>query len=164
MSLYLTNNIKALGGKRFKEVAVIELHSHRVSHFATAKLSVAFVFTLAVLAFVAVWFATIAGAEPRADLNKGRALAKKLCGRCHAVDLKDASNLPKAPPFRTLAARYSVWGLQEALAEGIVVGHPAMPEFALTPQEIFHLLSYMETLAPAKQSKDQGKGASGRSK
>ncbi|HWL21031.1 MAG TPA: cytochrome c, partial [Bradyrhizobium sp.] len=34
----------------------------------------------------------------------------------------------------------------EALAEGIVTGHPAMPEFQLSPDEIHDLLSYLKTL------------------
>ena len=35
--------------------------------------------------------------------------------------------------------------LAEALAEGIVVGHPIMPEFAFDPPEIYTLLTYIES-------------------
>jgi hypothetical protein len=55
-----------------------------------------------------------------------------------------------APPFRELPKRYPVDHLAEALAEGIVTGHPAMPEFTFTPREIEALLSYLSTLAPVK--------------
>ena len=78
--------------------------------------------------------------------NNGRELADRLCARCHAIHVNDRSKLPLAPPFRDIANRYSVWGLQEALAEGIVVGHPQMPEFVLNPDEIFELLTYMDSL------------------
>jgi hypothetical protein len=36
--------------------------------------------------------------------------------------------------------------LQEALAEGIVTGHPTMPEFRLDPGQIGDLISFMKSL------------------
>jgi mono/diheme cytochrome c family protein len=36
--------------------------------------------------------------------------------------------------------------LDEALAEGITVGHPDMPEFVLEPDEIAALIAYLESL------------------
>ncbi|CCD98421.1 conserved hypothetical protein [Bradyrhizobium sp. STM 3809] len=42
--------------------------------------------------------------------------------------------------------RYPIETLGEALAEGIVTGHPAMPQFELTPPEINDLLSYLKSL------------------
>ena len=83
------------------------------------------------------------------DVAAGRELAQRLCARCHAIAPKGSSPLPKAPPFRTIASSYSVWLLQEALAEGIVTGHAAMPEFKLKPREIGNLLGYMATLGKA---------------
>jgi cytochrome c len=56
-----------------------------------------------------------------------------------------------APPFRDLPKRYPVDHLAEALAEGIVTGHPAMPEFTFTPREIEALLSYLSSLAPERK-------------
>ena len=79
-------------------------------------------------------------------LEEGQVVAMRLCARCHAVSTDDVSPFEPAPPFRDIAARYSVWHLQEALAEGIVVGHDAMPRFALPPEDIDALLAYMETL------------------
>ena len=82
------------------------------------------------------------------ELERGRDLAQTMCGACHAIgDDGDSANA-EAPPFRVIAERYSVWNLQEALAEGILVGHPDMPQFTLEPDEINALLSYMETLGP----------------
>ena len=76
----------------------------------------------------------------------GKQLAEDKCGRCHAIDRTGESPLKTAPPFRVVANRYSVWGLQEALAEGIVVGHAVMPEFVLEPAQIQNLLGYMASL------------------
>ena len=41
-----------------------------------------------------------------------------------------------APPFGDLSKRYPSENLAEALAEGIVTGHPAMPRFTFEPREI----------------------------
>ena len=60
---------------------------------------------------------------------QGHALAEEKCARCHAIGPEGESTLPIAPAFRTLSERYPVDDLEEALAEGIVSGHPAMPEF-----------------------------------
>ena len=95
--------------------------------------------------------ALAANAADSESVAAGRILAKRHCGRCHAIGPADHSRLRRAVPFRVIAARYSVWDLQEALAEGIVVGHPAMPKFIFTPKDIGALLSYMDTLTPAKR-------------
>ena len=42
--------------------------------------------------------------------------------------------------------RYPVENLEEALAEGIVTGHPTMPEFRLDPDQIENLIAYLKTL------------------
>jgi hypothetical protein len=36
--------------------------------------------------------------------------------------------------------------LQEALAEGVVTAHPAMPEFMFEPDEIGDLIAYLDAL------------------
>jgi cytochrome c len=51
-----------------------------------------------------------------------------------------------APPFRTLHRRYPVETLHEALAEGIVTGHPTMPEFRLDPDQIGDLIAFLKSL------------------
>jgi hypothetical protein len=43
-----------------------------------------------------------------------------------------------------------VENLSEALAEGIIVGHPEMPRFELTPHQIEDFLSYLKSLEPSK--------------
>ena len=74
----------------------------------------------------------------------GEGLAKQLCADCHAIGASDLSPRLEAPPFRTLGEAYPVEHLAEALAEGIIVGHPDMPVFELSPDQISDLLSYLE--------------------
>ena len=56
------------------------------------------------------------------------------------------SPLRIAPPFRTLHERYPIDDLAEALAEGIVTGHPTMPEFRLDPAQINDVIAYLKSL------------------
>jgi cytochrome c len=90
-----------------------------------------------------------AGRAKAQDLAQGRRLAEQNCARCHAIGRTGTSPHPSAPPFRVIAARGHVEDLQEALAEGIMVGHPDMPEFELQPVQIAAFLSYLRSLAPA---------------
>jgi mono/diheme cytochrome c family protein len=86
-------------------------------------------------------------------LERGRAIAEKNCARCHAVGATGESPLKPAPPFRDLPQRYPVENLAEALAEGIVTGHPAMPEFTFQPDEIDALLTYIASLGRGAAAK-----------
>jgi mono/diheme cytochrome c family protein len=79
-------------------------------------------------------------------VERGHALAVRNCGACHAVEREGRSPLPAAPPFRTLEGRYPIESLAESLAEGIISGHPEMPERAFAPEEIDALLAYLATL------------------
>ena len=82
------------------------------------------------------------------DVQRGKAIAKRLCARCHSVTPGADSPVALAPPFRQLPQRYPVEHLAEALAEGIVTGHPDMPQFKFSPAEIDALLSFIDSLAP----------------
>ncbi|MES2192891.1 MAG: cytochrome c [Pseudomonadota bacterium] len=78
--------------------------------------------------------------------QRGKTFALTNCARCHSIDSATPSPLKIAPPFRTLHKRYPIESLAEALAEGIVTGHPTMPEFRLEPDQIHDLLSFLKTL------------------
>lgn len=80
------------------------------------------------------------------NVERGRALARSECARCHAVGRTGASQLRQAPPFRTLHERYPVDDLAEALTEGIRTGHPSMPEFRFDPDQAEALIAYLKTL------------------
>ena len=91
--------------------------------------------------------ATLATGGALADsADRGFVFAKANCSSCHAIGRYDESLLPIAPPFRTLHERYPVEDLQEALAEGIVTGHPSMPQFQLDGAQINQLIDYLKTL------------------
>jgi hypothetical protein len=66
--------------------------------------------------------------------------------RCHAIGKFGESPLKIAPPFRTLHERYPVEDLQEPLAEGIITGHPTMPEFRFDPGQVGDIIAYLKTL------------------
>lgn len=100
---------------------------------------------LALTLLVVVSTTLAAGAET-ADIQAGQELAEHYCGRCHAVDLHGDSPHRAAPPLRTFGDKWPLESLEEALAEGIVVGHPDMPEMAFDPDEIANLLGYIATL------------------
>ena len=102
------------------------------------------------IALATVAYATGAYADIQAEeIEKGRAFATANCARCHALGMDDASPHPKAPPFRVVVERYPSENLAEALAEGIVSGHPDMPVFVLKPEEIEAFLAYLDSLGPS---------------
>jgi mono/diheme cytochrome c family protein len=99
---------------------------------------------LNVLAIILMLGASTAAFGQSAD--RGRVFAQTHCASCHAIDKTGDSPFAAAPPFRALHKRYRVEALAEALAEGISTGHPAMPEFTLTPRQIGDFLSFLKTL------------------
>jgi cytochrome c len=78
--------------------------------------------------------------------KRGEALLTAHCSRCHAVGRTGASPHPEAPLFRALSRRYSIDGLAEALAEGLSVGHPDMPEFVFDSDEVGAILAYLRSI------------------
>jgi mono/diheme cytochrome c family protein len=78
--------------------------------------------------------------------QRGRVFVQVNCAKCHAVGRIGESPLSIAPAFRTLHKRYPVESLQEALAEGIVTGHPSMPEFSLPPDQVEAVIAYLKSL------------------
>jgi cytochrome c len=78
--------------------------------------------------------------------QRGRTFALANCSSCHSIDKVSPSPLRIAPPFHELHGRYPVETLEEALAEGIVTGHPNMPEFRLAPDQIGNFIAFLKTL------------------
>jgi cytochrome c len=87
-----------------------------------------------------------------AHIRRGQAIARAHCARCHAIDRHGESPNPKAPPFRLLHRRFPLEQIEEALAEGIMVGHngPEMPQFVLGPGQINDLIAYIHTISTAQ--------------
>lgn len=97
-------------------------------------------------ALAAVILAAAAPAADAASVRQGQQLAKLYCASCHAIDKVSPSPLTIAPPFRELHNRYPIETLEEALAEGIMTGHPTMPQFQFDPDQIADFLAFLRTL------------------
>jgi cytochrome c len=78
--------------------------------------------------------------------QRGFVLLREDCSRCHAIGKVGESPLKIAPPFRTLHERYPVEDLEEPLAEGIITGHPTMPEFRFDPGQVGDIIAYLKSL------------------
>ena len=85
-----------------------------------------------------------AALEPAAQ--RGQTFVRANCSQCHSIDKISASPLKIAPPFRTLHLQYPVENLAEALAEGIMTGHPSMPQFQLDPGQVGDVIAYLQSL------------------
>lgn len=87
-------------------------------------------------------------AQSKAEVLAGRKIAADNCAPCHATGKTGSSRRQGAPPFRILSKRYNLEELQEALVEGVTVGHKGvdMPEFQFTPDRADALIAYMKSL------------------
>jgi len=87
-----------------------------------------------------------ANAQDAVALKRGEALLAKDCSRCHATARTGESRHPQAPLFRTLAKRYPIESLEEALGEGIISGHPDMPEFKFEGDDVGAIIAYLKSI------------------
>jgi cytochrome c len=90
--------------------------------------------------------ATTAFAEDAPALKRGESILTENCGRCHATARIGVSRHPEAPPFRTLGKRYPIEYLEEALGEGIISGHPDMPEFTFDGDDVGAIIAYLKSI------------------
>src|SRR5262245_42168098 len=97
-------------------------------------------------ALVAVILFSVTAPAAAENPQQGKRLALTYCAKCHAIDKVSPSPLKIAPPFRTLHERYPVEMLQEALAEGIVTGHPTMPQFSFDADQVADFMAFLKTL------------------
>ena len=65
---------------------------------------------------------------------------------CHAVGRFDATPWKSAPPLREVHKRYPVEDLAEALAEGLITGHPSKPEFRFDARDVDDIIDYLKSL------------------
>ncbi len=87
-----------------------------------------------------------AAAADAATLKHGHDLLQRDCARCHAVGRTGRSPHKGAPAFRFLAKGYPIDSLEELLAEGIVSGHPDMPEFSFDPGDVGAIIAYLKSI------------------
>jgi mono/diheme cytochrome c family protein len=92
----------------------------------------------------------VALAQGTADLTprerRGEALLARLCSGCHAIGRTGTGAHPEAPLFRALSRRYKIEALEEALAEGLISGHPDMPEFRFSAEEVGEVVAYLNAI------------------
>lgn len=84
--------------------------------------------------------------RPAGSISAGLRMSELVCAQCHAIGQSGESPVAEAPAFRRLAERYPVTLLEEAFAEGLLTGHPAMPEFRFSESEIEDLLAYIQSI------------------
>ena len=99
---------------------------------------------------VAVALALIVAAAGRPamadDIARGEVLLTKHCASCHALGQVGPSPHREAPAFRTLGKRYPIESLEEALAEGLMSGHPDMPEFAFDAEDVGAIIAFLNSI------------------
>lgn len=86
-------------------------------------------------------------ASPFGSVAVGGTIVRQKCAGCHAVELTGDSPMKAAPPFRQMGRTYPVRDLQEALAEGLVTAHPAMPQIELEASEVASVIAYLESVS-----------------
>ena len=99
-----------------------------------------------ILAAAVLWHSPVLAQTQSPAVQRGSVFVRTNCAQCHSVDKVSPSPLAEAPPFRTLHLTYPIESLEEALAEGIVTGHPSMPQFQLDPGQIGDVIAYLKSL------------------
>jgi mono/diheme cytochrome c family protein len=106
----------------------------------------------------AIWAAAclltaVSSAFAADDPKRGEQLLQRDCAPCHAIGKTGDSPRKEAPPFRTLGQRYPIESLEESLGEGIMSGHPDMPEFSFDADDVGAIIAYLKSIqqpAPKK--------------
>lgn len=88
----------------------------------------------------------IARADDAEELKRGEELVRRHCASCHAVGRADRGPHKEAPAFRVLGKRYPIESLEEALAEGMMSGHPDMPEFEFDAADVGAIIAYLNSI------------------
>lgn len=87
-------------------------------------------------------------ADASEAIGAGAKLVAINCAPCHATAGRGPSPVPDAPSLATLSEHYPVEYLAEALAEGILVGHPEveMPEYVFETDEVTAIIAYLDSI------------------
>jgi mono/diheme cytochrome c family protein len=107
-----------------------------------------FTLTIASLLLAGLAAASCASSPTETEMDRGRLLVEANCASCHAVADIGVSPAPEAPPFRRLSESYRVSTLEEALTKGISTGHPAMPVFEFTTEDVKSIVAYLQSVQP----------------
>jgi mono/diheme cytochrome c family protein len=91
-------------------------------------------------------------AAEKGTVGRGELLLRENCSRCHAIGKEGNSRTRSADlpdPLEPLSDR----GPLESLAEGIVSGHPDMPIFVFSPQDIEAIIDYLQSIQEKPEPK-----------
>lgn len=103
--------------------------------------------TTAVGVFLTVVIGTAQeSSAPEESVQRGKALVVQNCSACHAVGLTGDSPHPTAPPFRRLSERFPIDALEETFIDSIDTGHPGMPVFEASQQQINDIIDYIASV------------------
>jgi cytochrome c len=80
------------------------------------------------------------------DIKHGEELLTRDCASCHAIGRTGESPQADAPAFRTLGKRYPIESLEEALGEGMMTGHPQMPEYVYDADDVGDIIVYLKSI------------------
>jgi mono/diheme cytochrome c family protein len=105
--------------------------------------------------------ATAPGGAARADnpldaaIGRGRAVARQVCARCHAVGPVGDSPDRRAPAFRTLTGQFVPLTLHRRLTEIAETGHYDMPPVAVHSDEVSDLAAYINSFGETWKQDDR---------
>jgi mono/diheme cytochrome c family protein len=84
-----------------------------------------------------------------ASVGRGQRLAETHCRSCHTIAGSKASPVTGAPPFAQLQQLNPGRSLDEIFADGMASGHPPMPSFAASSEQLQDLLDYIRSVQVA---------------
>ncbi len=97
--------------------------------------------------FISGTVGTVTAEEKRTladdSFARGQSLVEQNCSGCHSIGITGQSPNPIAPPFRQLSERFPIDALQETFITTIDTGHPGMPVFQASQQQIDDILEYI---------------------
>ncbi len=100
----------------------------------------------AVAGFLLAATVPVSAQTDEGHLKHGENLLITYCGSCHATGRTGNSRRAGAPPFRTLGKRYPIDSLEESLGEGIMAGHPDMPELSFEGDDVGAIVDYLKSI------------------
>jgi cytochrome c len=100
----------------------------------------------AICAFVLPVTAISSAFAAETPQQRGRGLAQRLCGDCHAIGRSGTSPLPAAPRFRALDDRINLSQLPRRLQSGQLTGHQDMPTFRFSSDDADAIVAYMRSI------------------
>lgn len=116
------------------------------TNWFTLRISRSVALAATILLFATADLASATDATDKQSLQLGQRLLEQYCAACHAIGTEGSSSHEQAPAFRDLSQKYPVALLDEALAEGIMSGHPDMPVYEFEPDQIEGIIEYLESI------------------